>query len=94
VLTEHNCHESETLRKKAVIAAAEEASKILANTRSVARSSYIYPSALGARSSAQGSKSYRECADAVGRQGFRMSARVVGHDFADRSIGASTGIAV
>ena len=48
VLTEHNGHESETLRKKAVVAAAEEASKILVNTRSVARSSYIHPSVIEA----------------------------------------------
>ena len=48
VLTEHNGHESETLRKKAVVAAAEEASKILVNTRGVARSSYIHPSVIEA----------------------------------------------
>ena len=48
VLTEHNGHESETLRKKAVVEAADEASKILANTRSVARSSYIHPTVIQA----------------------------------------------
>ena len=48
MLTEHNGHESETLRKKAVVAAADEASKILVNTRSVARSSYIHPSVIEA----------------------------------------------
>jgi DNA topoisomerase-1 len=51
VLTEHHGHESKTLRKKAVIVAAEEASKILANTRSVARSSYIHPRPIKRESS-------------------------------------------
>jgi DNA topoisomerase-1 len=48
VLAEHNGHESERLRKKAIVAAADEASKILANTRTVARSSYIHPSVIEA----------------------------------------------
>jgi len=48
VLTEHNGHESEVMRKKAIVAAADEASKILVNTRSVARSSYIHPSVIEA----------------------------------------------
>ena len=48
VLVEHNGHESERLRKKAVVEAADEASKILANTRSVARSSYIHPTVIQA----------------------------------------------
>jgi DNA topoisomerase-1 len=48
VLTEHNGHESEMLRKKAIVTAADEASKILVNTRSVARASYIHPSVIEA----------------------------------------------
>jgi DNA topoisomerase-1 len=48
VLTEHNGHESDRLRKKAIVEAADEASKILANTRSVARSSYIHPAVIKA----------------------------------------------
>jgi DNA topoisomerase I len=48
VLTEHNGHDGKTLRKKAVIAAADEASKILVNTRNVARASYIHPSVIEA----------------------------------------------
>jgi DNA topoisomerase I len=48
VLVEHNGHESEGLRKKAVVEAADEASKILDNTRSVARSSYIHPTVIEA----------------------------------------------
>jgi DNA topoisomerase-1 len=48
VLTEHNGHESEILRKKAIVTAADEASKILVNTRSVARASYIHPSVIEA----------------------------------------------
>jgi DNA topoisomerase-1 len=48
VLAEHNGHDSETLRKKAIVEAADEASKILVNTRSVARSSYIHPSVIEA----------------------------------------------
>ena len=48
VLTEYNGHESEVMRKKAIVAAADEASKILVNTRSVARSSYIHPSVIEA----------------------------------------------
>jgi DNA topoisomerase-1 len=48
VLTEHNGHDNERLRKKAVVAAADEASKILVNTRNVARSSYIHPSVIEA----------------------------------------------
>jgi DNA topoisomerase-1 len=48
VLAEHNGHESERLRKKAIVAAADEASKILVNTRTVARSSYIHPSVIEA----------------------------------------------
>jgi DNA topoisomerase-1 len=48
VLTEHNGHESEVMRKKAIVAAADEASKILVNTRSVARASYIHPSVIEA----------------------------------------------
>lgn len=48
VLVEHNGYESERLRKKAVVEAVDEASKILANTRSVARSSYIHPTVIQA----------------------------------------------
>ena len=48
VLVEHNGHESERLRKKAVVEAADEPSKILANTRSVACSSYIHPTVIEA----------------------------------------------
>ena len=48
VLVEHNGHESERLRKKAIVAAADEASRILVNTRTVARSSYIHPSVIEA----------------------------------------------
>ena len=48
VLAEHNGHESERLRKKAIVAAVDEASRILVNTRSVARSSYIHPSVIEA----------------------------------------------
>lgn len=47
-LTEHNGHDSERARKKAVIEAADEASKLLANTRTVARSSYIHPTVIEA----------------------------------------------
>jgi DNA topoisomerase-1 len=48
LLTEHNGHETEKLRKKAIVAAADKASEILVNTRSVARSSYIHPSVIKA----------------------------------------------
>jgi DNA topoisomerase I len=48
VLTEHNGHESDRLRKKAIVKAADEASKVLANTRNVARSSYIHPAVIKA----------------------------------------------
>jgi DNA topoisomerase-1 len=48
LLTENNGHESEKLRKKAVIEAADKASKMLVNTRMVARSSYIHPSVIKA----------------------------------------------
>jgi DNA topoisomerase I len=47
-LTKHNEHESEKLRKQAIVEAADKASEILANTRSVARSSYIHPSVIKA----------------------------------------------
>jgi DNA topoisomerase-1 len=48
LLTENNGHEIEKLRKKAVIEAADKASEILVNTRTVARSSYIHPSVIKA----------------------------------------------
>jgi DNA topoisomerase-1 len=47
-LTEHNGHEADRLRKKAEIQAADEVSEVLANTRSVARSSYIHPAVIDA----------------------------------------------
>jgi DNA topoisomerase-1 len=47
-LTENNGHETEKLRKQAVVQAADKASEILVNTRSVARSSYIHPSVIKA----------------------------------------------
>ena len=48
LLSENNGHESEKLRKQAIIEAADKASEILVNTRSVARSSYIHPSVIKA----------------------------------------------
>jgi DNA topoisomerase I len=48
LLTENNGHESEKLRKQAIIEAADKASEILVNTRTVARSSYIHPSVIKA----------------------------------------------
>jgi DNA topoisomerase I len=47
-LTEHNGHESASLRKQAIVKAADDASKMLGNTRSVARTSYIHPSVVAA----------------------------------------------
>ena len=47
-LTENNDHETEKLRKQAIVQAADKASEILVNTRSVARSSYIHPSVIKA----------------------------------------------
>jgi DNA topoisomerase-1 len=47
-LTENSGHETKKLRKEAVVQAADKASEILANTRSVARSSYIHPSVIKA----------------------------------------------
>jgi DNA topoisomerase IB len=51
LLTENNGHESEKLRKKAIIEAAHKASEILVNTRTVARLSYIHPSVIKAYAS-------------------------------------------
>jgi DNA topoisomerase-1 len=48
VLTEHNGHTTEKLKKQAIVEAADKASEILVNTRSVARSSYIHPSVIKA----------------------------------------------
>lgn len=48
LLTENNGHETERLRKQAIIAAADKASEILVNTRSVARLSYIHSSVIKA----------------------------------------------
>jgi DNA topoisomerase I len=42
-LTEHNGPETERLKKQTIVQAADRASEILVNTRSVARSSYIHP---------------------------------------------------
>jgi DNA topoisomerase-1 len=47
-LTENNGHETEKLRKQAIIEAADKASEILVNTRTVARSSYIHASVIRA----------------------------------------------
>lgn len=47
-LTENNDHETEKLRKQAIVQAADKASEILVNTRSVARSSYIHTSVIKA----------------------------------------------
>jgi DNA topoisomerase I len=47
-LTENNGHETEKLRKQAIIEAADKASEILVNTRTVARSSYIHASVIKA----------------------------------------------
>jgi DNA topoisomerase I len=47
-LTQRNGHASERLRKKAIVEAADEASKILGNTRIVARASYIHPGLIAA----------------------------------------------
>ena len=47
-LTENNGHETEKLRRQALVQAADKASEILVNTRSVARSSYIHPSVIKA----------------------------------------------
>jgi DNA topoisomerase I len=47
-LSEHNSHETEKLRKQAIVQAADKASEILANTRAVARSSYIHPNVIKA----------------------------------------------
>ena len=47
-LTENNGQETERLRKRAIMQAADKASEILANTRSVARTSYIHPTVIRA----------------------------------------------
>ena len=47
-LTKRNGHESRHARAKAIVAAADEASEILSNTRTVARSSYIHASIIKA----------------------------------------------
>ena len=47
-LTEHNAHKAKGLRKKAEVKAADEVSEVLANTRAVARSSYIHPTVFDA----------------------------------------------
>ena len=47
-LTEHNGHETEKLKKQAIVQATDKASELLVNTRSVARSSYIHPSVIKA----------------------------------------------
>jgi DNA topoisomerase I len=48
LLTENNGHETEKLRKQAIVEAADKASEILVNTRTVARSSYIHASVIKA----------------------------------------------
>ena len=48
ILAEHNEHETEKLKRQAIIRAADKASQILANTRTVARSSYIHPGVIKA----------------------------------------------
>jgi DNA topoisomerase I len=47
-LAKHNDHDTERLRKKALVEAADQASVALANTRTVARSSYIHPAVIEA----------------------------------------------
>jgi DNA topoisomerase-1 len=47
-LTKRNGHDSKRSRAKAIVDAADEASEILANTRAVARSSYIHSSIIEA----------------------------------------------
>jgi len=47
-LTKRNGHDSQQSRAKAIVEAVDEASEILANTRTVARSSYIHPSIIDA----------------------------------------------
>jgi DNA topoisomerase I len=47
-LAEQNGHETEKLKKQAIVQAADKASELLVNTRSVARSSYIHPSVIKA----------------------------------------------
>jgi DNA topoisomerase I len=47
-LTRRNGHDSKRSRAKAIVDAADEASEILANTRTVARSSYIHSSIIEA----------------------------------------------
>ena len=47
-LTKRNGHDSKRSRAKAIVDAADEASEILANTRTVARSSYIHSSIIEA----------------------------------------------
>jgi DNA topoisomerase I len=48
ILAEQDGHETETLRRQAIVRAADRASEILVNTRTVARSSYIHPSVIKA----------------------------------------------
>jgi DNA topoisomerase-1 len=48
VLANHGNDEGDEHRKKALIEAADEASKLLVNTRAVARSSYIHPTVIQA----------------------------------------------
>jgi DNA topoisomerase I len=47
-LTKRNGHDTKRSRAKAIVDAADEASEILANTRTVARSSYIHSSIIAA----------------------------------------------
>jgi DNA topoisomerase-1 len=48
ILSENNNHETEKLKKQTIVQAADKASEILINTRSVARSSYIHPAVIKA----------------------------------------------
>jgi DNA topoisomerase-1 len=48
ILSENNNHETEKLKKQTIVRAADRASEILINTRSVARSSYIHPAVIQA----------------------------------------------
>ena len=47
-LIKNSDHETEQLRRQAVVQAADNVSEILVNTRSIARSSYIHPSVIKA----------------------------------------------
>src|SRR5215510_2228279 len=48
IFSENNNHETEKLKKQTIVQAADRASEMLINTRSVARSSYIHPAVIKA----------------------------------------------